>query len=577
MTIEKTIGTGGDYALLSTAFATLFYEDDPGENITFDLISSIDDDITGVNIFKLFNRKVTVKCSYNELHRNNHSSLYVINQTGPTAIYGQYWANTYGFTLEFDFLKFKFLNLTSSLSYYIYGFLQPGTPTSQFMYFNIFNCIFQSSPKDHIIIATGGANAITNVLNCQFFNVASAIILSGDKDTDNSTTIENCTMYGGTSGLTKGTGTAWTRAIIKNTVAAKNTTKDFNFTDLTGAAIINCADSDNSIASSGANLTDNITGIVEGDFVSVDPDSDDFLKIGESSALYNKGTADISAWNTEDAKGDPRPTLLGVVSIGAYEIVISGVLPGKKLLENKQALGFKLETMPFTAEVLTVDNYKYQAYDIKVATDIGIYARKLCSGDFSRFPSISGKRACAVNFKVDAYAMADPATPPAYFEMLRACGWRQVVYDVTGVSVRPDAFYNRTPATIEVVYEDESSEPRQLVYKISGAMGMVKMSSVSGQPLRLEFSFLGALEGVTTRAYADRIVPAEFDGVIPKALLGATVNFLGYAATVEAFEVAGNEVVNLFSNIFRAHGYDGSRVSGRALEGKIKIGTLDNV
>jgi hypothetical protein len=268
--------------------------------------------------------------------------------------------------------------------------------------------------------------------------------------------------------------------------------------------------------------------------------------------------------------------------IRLYDAVISpdnddtGIIAGKKLLQRKNILGFKIETIPFITETLAAEDYGTPAYDIKISPSIESYAQGgLCSGDFSRFRSISGKRACAVNFKVDAYAKVDPATSPTYFTMLRACGWKQITHGSTGVSVRPDSFYCSVPATIEAAFEDESDNPRQLVYRISGAMGAVKLYGKPGLPLTLEFSFLGALDAVFTRAYANRIVPEGFDDEFPKALLLAESWLLNYSVVFRSFEIAGNEVVNLFSNIFKGHGYDGSRVAGRSLYGTAEVEKLD--
>lgn len=324
MTIEKTIGSGGDYGLLSTAIATLFYATDPGEDIVFDLISSINDDISGPNILKLFNRSVTIKCSYNELHKENKSEWYFINQTNPAYIYSEYWANTYGFTLNFSYLKFKFDTLASSFTHYIHGYLQPGTPFDQLIYINVSNCIFHNiSPTYyHNIIETGEINVITKVFNCLFYDANSAILLNGDYF-GNQNIIENCSAYGGIYGIKKGGGSTWANTTIKNFTISEAGTIDCEG-GLSGAIIKNCADSDGSIALSGATFSYCITDISDDDYVSTDPSANDFLGIDPSSALYEKGTSDISEWNTEDIDGSPRPHGdYNMVSIGAYEGIYS--------------------------------------------------------------------------------------------------------------------------------------------------------------------------------------------------------------------------------------------------------------
>lgn len=250
-------------------------------------------------------------------------------------------------------------------------------------------------------------------------------------------------------------------------------------------------------------------------------------------------------------------------------------LPGSSIGGNKELFGFKLESSPYTPETLASLDYRYPVYNIKVAPDIEVHRPESTFGNYGSARSISGKRSCGVNFSVDVYGMPSPATPPSYFEILRACGWKQTVHGTTGVSIKPDSSLNRVPATIEVVYEDDSDEPSQMVYKISGAMGSIKFIGEVGDPLRMEFTFIGALEYIRTRVYDDRVIPSNFDAAVPLPLMGASHNIvMGYESQMESFEITSNEVVNLFTNIFRSHGYDGARIVDRLLSGKMKLGGL---
>ena len=243
---------------------------------------------------------------------------------------------------------------------------------------------------------------------------------------------------------------------------------------------------------------------------------------------------------------------------------------GIYITEHKDLLGFKLESTPYTPETLTTAEYSYHAYDLKVAPDIESTPRQEQRGDFSNVTSISGKRSCAVNFKVDLYAQLFDNDAPKYFDMLRACGWAQTSHGNSGVSVKPSSIMNRVPATIEVVYEDESEEPRQLVYKISGAMGNVKfVLDKVGKPIAIEFSFIGALEGITTLAYADRITASTFDAGIPIPAMSMVTTLFGSDIYPLSLEISSGEVVNLFSGLMRSHGYAGARVADRLITGKI--------
>jgi hypothetical protein len=84
---------------------------------------------------------------------------------------------------------------------------------------------------------------------------------------------------------------------------------------LSNSVVNNCADSDDSLVVGSNNVHD----VTENDLVSVDPTSDNFLKLSLGSKLHETGTTDVSAWNTNDFRGNARPNANGLVSIGAHE------------------------------------------------------------------------------------------------------------------------------------------------------------------------------------------------------------------------------------------------------------------
>jgi hypothetical protein len=241
----------------------------------------------------------------------------------------------------------------------------------------------------------------------------------------------------------------------------------------------------------------------------------------------------------------------------------------KSKLLNIATIGFKHESNPYTPENITSTDYHYSINsDIKINTEIGNYLQKICTGNYSKFPSITGKKLCAVNFSIDLYAMSDVTIAPSYFDILRSCGWKQLSIS-GGVAIFPDSLYNRISATIEVSFPEEDTEPRQIVYKISGAMGYVKFTGETGKPIKAEFSFIGAFESITTRSFEDFITPSNFDNALPIALLGATFQLFDTNVSLDKFEINSGEIINLFSNIMRHHGYDGTRITDRNT-----IGTL---
>lgn len=237
-------------------------------------------------------------------------------------------------------------------------------------------------------------------------------------------------------------------------------------------------------------------------------------------------------------------------------------------MDTTKILGFKVEDTPYTAETLTAANYNQRVYDIKITPEIESYARKLMRGDFSRDTSISGKRKCSCSFSIDLYPGDSVATAPDYFEIFRACGWKEITWGSTGVSVNPHADYNRVPATIEMGYTEEGITPKQLVIKMRGAMGKVTgIFPQIGQPFKFTFEFQGVLDSITTRAYASRVTPTAFDTSLPPAVLAATFSFFGTWQFPSKFEFDGGEDVQVFSDISQGAGYHGARIVDRNMTG----------
>jgi hypothetical protein len=141
----------------------------------------------------------------------------------------------------------------------------------------------------------------------------------------------------------------------------------------------------------------------------------------------------------------------------------------------------------------------------------------------------------------------------------------------SGITIFPDSLYNSIPASIEVSFPEEVIEPRQIVYKISGAMGYVKFTGETGKPIKAEFSFIGAFDKIYTREFENMIVPENFDSAIPIALLGATFQLFGNDVSLQSFEINSGEIIELFSNIMKHHGYDGTRIVDRNTIGILEI------
>jgi len=337
MVIEKTIGSGGDYADIGTANAAIYsyypyvY---PGPHITDDWVLTIISDFTentGTNANYFFYDGHSI-----EIRNPNHYTITVAPGDGGTVKMLRFQARlaTINDKMIFNDLIFSipYINPANAFSFLYF------CAGNQFAYVTAIynNCIFlcngyaesAAARGSNIIGLEGGAsfqwsNAV--IFNCKFYNFGTSIG-SARIGTSQIVIIENCSSYGSYYGIQQTyTVPVTAQYTIKNTVIAKSISHDYwsTYNDLSNINIINCADSDDSISTSMANTFNCITGIVDSDFISVDKTSSDFLKINNTSNLYGVGTTDISAWNTKDLDGFDRPGSDLLVSIGAYEGVLA--------------------------------------------------------------------------------------------------------------------------------------------------------------------------------------------------------------------------------------------------------------
>ena len=230
-------------------------------------------------------------------------------------------------------------------------------------------------------------------------------------------------------------------------------------------------------------------------------------------------------------------------------------------MTTRATLGFKIESTPYTAETLTANEYNIAAKGVSYSGEIPMFERKLARGDYSKDPSVAGKRSVKISFTVDLYVSSNLKDPPSYFGCLRACGLKQTVHGTTGVSLVTDSDYSNVPATIEVVEKDEGTAPVQVVVKARGCMGNAKLLINNvGEPISIEFEFTGVLVSITDRAHASLISPSGISTITPDAVLSAGVTMFGEAQCLNTLTIDLGNDVQLFTCPSYAEGYQGAHV-----------------
>ena len=319
--ITKTIGVGGDFADLGLAWSWIWTTLCGGSNFTH-----MPDDVT-LSIISDFTENTGMYLPGNNTIGMYGKSISIVNagkflSTFANDTIFHYCRSTVGTTA--DIFNVNGLRILAPLSdaIGILCFVAGNSGNRVTTNYSNIEIIGQDVKGTNIGIqlSNGGRSAETTMINCKIYNVGNGILFNDAIPSVIANKIENCTIYGCTNGIYLNYSNVVGKVTtIKNTVCS-GCTKDFNILTNTYNVILNSADSDGSILTSGGILSYNVTSITDADYLSVSVADDNFLNIDQSSKLYETGTSALLANNTADIDGNPRPHgFHNRTSIGAYE------------------------------------------------------------------------------------------------------------------------------------------------------------------------------------------------------------------------------------------------------------------
>ena len=206
-------------------------------------------------------------------------------------------------------------------------------------------------------------------------------------------------------------------------------------------------------------------------------------------------------------------------------------------IDRLNVIGLKTETNAYVADTLTGADYNFRADKVKCSPSIEEVKRVYASGDYGKFTSIMGKRSGKISFELDLDYSGTAVTPPEWGKIFKSCGFKETVGGAN-VTYIPDSSYNNVPCTIEYNYTQEGTSPKQVIVKLKGCMGQIKLSlDAVGHPLKATVDFEGVLVSVTDRVSA--IMPSGYDATNPDGVLASTItcNFGAGAQTQDLDKV----------------------------------------
>lgn len=229
-----------------------------------------------------------------------------------------------------------------------------------------------------------------------------------------------------------------------------------------------------------------------------------------------------------------------------------------KFLERRMVLAVKIEAVEGTPETLAGADANLLAYNVSFEPSVDQFERSPIAADFSNYGPITGKRSARVRFKAELKGSGTAGTAPAIGKLLKACGASETIVALTSATYAPLTVAVPT-VTIGLYSLPESGN--NIKEFISGAQGTWKFSAKVGEPVMLEFDFLGCYEPTVDIA---TITPTGLETIKPIALLATSFtahSFANHKISTLTMD-AGNEL-QLREDINEASGYFSTYIARR--------------
>ncbi len=235
---------------------------------------------------------------------------------------------------------------------------------------------------------------------------------------------------------------------------------------------------------------------------------------------------------------------------------------------RRRQLAVKVETVFGTDAVVAAADLIEPIFDLEYSAEVEQFEREIIKEVFSPVAQIPGERSATISFSTELKGSGTAGTEPAHLDApLRGCGFART--DVVATSNT----YNLVSTGIESVtleireIEDDSDS---LVKKILGGCGTVEIVAEKGQPVLLNFEFIGKYVEPYRIASPGALSPSPGFGLTPEPFLNVSFEFLGVSTLlVQAVSLDAGIECTLKNDINDPTGNIGAVVTARSPSGSI--------
>ena len=169
-------------------------------------------------------------------------------------------------------------------------------------------------------------------------------------------------------------------------------------------------------------------------------------------------------------------------------------------IERHTWLGWKTETTAGTyvlSNPVASTGELHRATDVSLSLETGGHERMTDLGRLSNRPGFMGARHYALDFTTELQLAASGAdNPPEIGDLLQACGYKETVNLATDVVYGMTSDYSELQKTCSFAVVKGIDDTNSVQNTMKGGLGNVAMNFRVGEPVEMNYSFLGQVSGL---------------------------------------------------------------------------------